>query len=109
MSSSGGFLYSTYFGGGNGDTFGNHVAINRAGEIYIVGATSSTSLPGAPAITPNPTAGFLVKLAPQLNAFTYTVFLGAQINGVAVLQPASLWIALLNAPILRQAGGMSTT
>lgn len=30
-----------------------------------------------------------MKLTPALNALNYTVFLGAQINGLAVLQPAS--------------------
>jgi hypothetical protein len=48
---------------------------------------TSTTFPGAPPIKPNPTAGFLVKLTPALNVLNYTVFLGAQINGLAVLQP----------------------
>jgi hypothetical protein len=83
------WVFSTYLNGSDGDTNANAIAIDRSGEIYVAGDTSSTTFPGASPIKPNPTAGFLVKLTPALNALNYTVFLGAQINGLAVLQPAS--------------------
>jgi hypothetical protein len=89
ISDPGVWVFSTYLNGSDGDTNANAIAINRSGEIYVAGDTSSTTFPGAPPIRPNPTAGFLVKLTPALNALNYTVFLGAQINGLAVLQPVS--------------------
>jgi hypothetical protein len=49
--------------------------------------TSSTTFPGAPPLTPNPIAGFLVKLDNNGNGPFYTVFLEAQINGMAVVKP----------------------
>jgi hypothetical protein len=76
-------IYSSYLGGNNGDTRPTAIAV-QGGNVYVAGYTSSTSFPGAPAITPNPTAGWVVKLAPQLNSLYYTTFLGASINGIAV-------------------------
>jgi hypothetical protein len=81
------WVFSTYLSGINGDTYANAIALNRAGDIYVAGDTSSRTLPRAPPITPNPTAGFLTKLNPILSALNYTVFLGAQINGLAITQP----------------------
>lgn len=79
----GGRTYSSYLGGSNGSTVPTAIAV-QGGKVYVAGNTSSTSFPGAPAITPNPTAGWVVKLAPQLNSLYYTTFLGASINGIAV-------------------------
>jgi len=76
-------VYSSYLGGSNGSTVPTAIAV-QGGNVYVAGNTSSTSFPGAPAITPNPTAGWVVKLAPQLNGLNYTTFLGASINGIAV-------------------------
>jgi Beta-propeller repeat len=76
-------IYSSYLGGSNGSTVPTAIAV-QGGNVYVAGNTSSTSFPGAPAITPNPTAGWVVKLAPQLNGLSYTTFLGASINGIAV-------------------------
>jgi hypothetical protein len=85
----GAVIYSTYLGGPDGETYGTGIAIDRAGNAYIGGYTTSTHFPGAPALTPNPTAGFVSKLTPTGGAMSYTTLLGAGINGVAVLQPAS--------------------
>jgi Beta-propeller repeat len=76
-------IYSTYLGGSDGSTLPTAIAV-QGGNVYVAGNTSSTSFPGAPVITPNPTAGWVVKLAPQLNGLNYTTFLGASINGIAV-------------------------
>ncbi len=85
----GGVMYSTYLSGTNGNTFASSIAVDTAGDIYVSGRTSSTTFPGAPAITPNPTAGFVSKLTPQLTALDYTTFLGAAVNGIA-LAPVGL-------------------
>jgi hypothetical protein len=57
--------------------------------VYVVGATTSSSFPGAPPLTPHPYAGFLMKLDPSGNGPVYTVLLGAQINAVAVVKRQS--------------------
>jgi hypothetical protein len=85
---------ATYLGGTNGSSDGLSIAVDEAGQILVAGMTSSTNFPGAPAITPNPTAGFLSKLTPQLNTLDYTTFLGAQISGVAVLHPSGIHTTL---------------
>jgi len=77
--------YLIYLNGSDGSSFGQGIAIDLNGEAYIVGNTSSTTFPGAPPVTPNPTAGFLVKLD-KAAVPLYTVFLGAAINAVAVTQ-----------------------
>jgi hypothetical protein len=81
------WVFSTYLSGTNGDTYINAIALNGSGQIYVAGDTSSTTLPGAPAITPNPTAGFFTKLNSTLSSLNYTVFLGAKINGLVITQP----------------------
>lgn len=84
----GGVIYSTCLGGPDGETYGAAIAIDRAGNAYVGGYTTSTHFPGAPALTPNPTAGFVSKLSPTGGTLSYTTLLGAGANGVAVLQPA---------------------
>ena len=89
LNNTGGLAHSTYLSGSDGVTYPEGIAINRAGEVYVVGQTSSTTFPLAPAITPNPTAGFVAKLTPQLNGLDYVTFLGATILGVAIHQAYS--------------------
>jgi hypothetical protein len=79
--------YLKYLAGTNGSSAANAIAMDRDGDVYVAGYTSSTSFPGAPPLTPNPTAGFLVKMDNNGNGPLYTVFLGAQISGVAVTEP----------------------
>jgi len=77
-------LFATYLGGTNGFSFGNTIAINSYGEVYVAGDTSTSDFPGRQPITPNPTAGFLVKFPPNLDSLTFRIYLGAQINNIAV-------------------------
>ena len=107
------WVFSTYLSGSDGDTNANAIAMDRSGDVYIAGDTSSTTFPGAPPIKPNPTAGFLTKLNPSLSAASYTVFLGAQINGLVVTQPSSR-IPIFNYPTIytsgyRYTGGTNAT
>jgi hypothetical protein len=92
LNNTGGLTHSTYLGGNganDGGTVPDGIAVNRAEEVYVVGYTYSTTFPLAPPIIPNPSAGFLAKLTPQLNALDYVTFLGASITGVAVHQAYS--------------------
>jgi hypothetical protein len=97
-------VFSTYFSGSNGDTFATGISVQPNEQVYVAGYTSSTTLPGAPAIVPNPTAGFVTKFAPYLEGIDYTQFLGAQINGFAVTQSASRFPWMLSHAILYTAG-----
>jgi beta-propeller repeat-containing protein len=84
------FVYSTLFGG-DGDTFGRSIAVNTAGEVYVAGDTSSMNFPGVPPFTPNPTAGFVSKLSKDLSTLLFTTLLGAEADGVAVLDNSTLF------------------
>ena len=72
------FVYSTYLGGSAGDT-ATSVAIDRDGNIWVAGFTSSPDFPVSPdAQQPQPggqTDGFLVKLDAN-GAFRYGTFIG---------------------------------
>ena len=80
----GAFGYLRFIFGNDGFAAAHGIASDPAGNAYVVGTTSSTSLPGAPPIHPNPEAGFLMKFDPSGNGPLYTTFLGLKINGVAV-------------------------
>src|SRR5262249_47723277 len=45
--------------GSDGSTVGLAISADADGETWVAGNTSSTTFPGAPPLTPNPTAGFL--------------------------------------------------
>jgi hypothetical protein len=81
--------HSTYFGGPGGNTSGYSVGRSAAGDIYIAGMTTSANLPGAPLLKPNPAAGFVAKLSPNLDALQYTTLLGAEVDTVSVFQQTS--------------------
>jgi Beta-propeller repeat len=102
-SPAGKLTYLKYLAGTDGSSDAAAIATDADGDTYVAGNTSSTTFPGAPPLTPNPTAGFLVKLDKNGNGPLYTVFLGAQINGVAVVKPKSL-NGLLTYPTLYTAG-----
>jgi hypothetical protein len=82
-------LNSTYFGGSNGATYGEAIALNAAGEVFISGSTFASNLPAAATFFPNPTAGFLSKLSSDLSPLSYTQIFGTDIAGVAVFETAS--------------------
>ena len=88
---------STYVGrivhstllGADGDTFAYAIASADAGSVYIAGSTSSSHFPGAPALTPNPTAGFVSKFSFNLSQLESTTLLGAEVLGVAARKSAA--------------------
>jgi hypothetical protein len=84
VDSLGGVWYSTYLGASDGYTTGLAIAPGRGDEVYVSGATSSAAFPGAPALKPNPTAGYVTRLFPTLSGINYTTLLGATINSVAL-------------------------
>ena len=84
-------VYSTYLGGNDWDS-GNAIAIDSAGNAYVVGSTSSSNFP----TTANPIQStylgngdaFLAKLDPTGSALVYSTYLGGSnadtAQGVAV-------------------------
>jgi hypothetical protein len=86
-------LFATYLGGTNGATFGRSIRLNNIGEVYVAGSTATTDFPGPSPITPNPTAGFLVKFPPNLNALSFRIYLGAQINNIAITRTSSRFLS----------------
>ncbi|MBB5341567.1 SBBP repeat-containing protein [Tunturiibacter gelidoferens] len=96
--------YLRYLSGSDGSSDGQAIATDADGDTWVAGNTSSTTFPGAPPITPNPTAGFLVKLDKDGNGPLYTVFLGAQISGVAVVKPAERLGGIITYPTIYTAG-----
>ena len=73
-------LYGTYLGGSGYDT-GSGVAIDEAGNVYIVGGTMSSDFPTTPGAF-DPTFGgssdsFVVKLNQGGSGLVYATFLGA--------------------------------
>lgn len=97
-------LFLKFFAGTDGGTIADAIATDAAGDTYLVGSTSSTTFPGAPPVTPNPTAGFLVKLDSSGNGPLYTVFLGAEVEGVKVVKPVPHIVAQLTYPTVYTAG-----
>ena len=83
-------LYSTYLAGMNLDTISG-MALDPAGNAYLVGATSSTDFPGVRAFQPAITGltnAFLLKLNPTGSGLIFGSFLGGSstdtANSVAV-------------------------
>jgi Beta-propeller repeat len=81
-------VHSTYLEA-DGDTIPYAITADNAGGVYVVGSTASSHFPGAPALTPNPTAGFVSKFSFNLSQLQYSKLLGATVSGVAVRRPVS--------------------
>src|SRR5579871_3521475 len=77
-------LFSTYLGGSGTDTAYN-LALDPSGDIYIVGATSSTNFPTVYALQPalsNPYDNlFVTELSPGGGGLVYSTYLGGSGNG----------------------------
>jgi uncharacterized repeat protein (TIGR01451 family) len=87
-------VYSTYLGGSGAD-YGNGIAVDASGNVYVTGSTNSTDFP-----TANPLQSqcgsceigggdaFVVKLNASGSALVYSTYLGGnssdQANGIAV-------------------------
>jgi hypothetical protein len=83
-------LYSTYLGGTGGD-FGYGIAIDKANNVYVTGATYSADFPvtcGAfqtanPSTTAGASTAFVAMLNPESSALTYSTYLGGSGNSAS--------------------------
>ncbi len=81
-------IYSTYLGGSgaNGD-FANGVAVDGAGDAWVVGSTASTDFPVQNAYQTNAPAGialgsgFVTEISADGTQFLYSTYLGGTTNG----------------------------
>jgi hypothetical protein len=78
----GSILYSTLLGGDYTDE-GHGIAVNDAGEIYLVGSTGSTDFPTVDAYQDEPSAplyiytdAFITKLTPNGRTILYSTYFG---------------------------------
>lgn len=95
-----GLWYSTFLGGGSGDS-ALGVAIDESGNAYVTGTTTSTDFPttaGAFDLSPNggPVDAFVTKLDAAGGNLAYSTFVGGsghdQGNAVAVDASGSAWV-----------------
>jgi hypothetical protein len=83
--------YSTFIGG-SGDDFGDCIAWDYQGNIYVGGATNSVDFP----ITQdafsciNNNGGYLAKFNPQLNQLLYATLWDSRIQAIAVLKSGAI-------------------
>jgi RHS repeat-associated protein len=72
-------LYSTYLGS-QGDDDGGDIAVDSAGNAYVVGITSSIDLPGTTGYYQATNGGgtdvFVAKVAPDGNSLVYATYVG---------------------------------
>src|SRR3954463_6240181 len=77
----GGVIYSTYLGGNSVDR-GNAIAVDRFGNAYVGGLTTSTDFPvTAGAFHPTYSGagdGFVTKLSPSGSSMVYSLVLGGE-------------------------------
>jgi hypothetical protein len=83
-----GLVYSTYLGGtgnglvpsGNIGDYGHGIAVDAAGNAYVVGETASPDFPTANPLQPtlggSATNAFVAKLTPDGSALVYSTYLG---------------------------------
>ncbi len=82
--------YSTYLGGSNND-YGNAIAVDGHGNVYVTGDTYSTDFPTVSPLQASPHGGrdaFVAKLNPSGTALVYSTYLGGggtdRSEGIAV-------------------------
>lgn len=73
-------LFSTRFGGSGGD-YGQGIAVDRTGSMYVFGTTSSSDFPKADTVhgTLQNSPLFVTKIAPDGASLVYSTFLGGSV------------------------------
>ncbi len=95
-----GLVYSTYLGGPADVERGWGIAVNSAGNAYVIGDTKSFDFPTANAIQPAYGGGlgdvFVSKLSPTGSSLVYSTFLGGNLTdegrGIALDSNANAYV-----------------
>lgn len=82
-------VYSTYLGGNNGR---NAIAVDRKGNAYIAGSTSSPDLPTKNAFQTAPADGFVTKFNAAGTALAYSTYFPAGLAAIAVDRHQNVYI-----------------
>lgn len=93
--------YSSYFGGGNGETLIRAIKVSASGEIHIAGTTTSTNLPTTPGMGQNYAGGgsdgFIAKFAPDMRSLVYLQYIGSplydEVNALALDAAGNAYLA----------------
>ena len=86
-------IYSTYFGGSNREA-GNDIAVDAAGNAYVIGLTESSDIPITPGAFRTTPVGsdefdvFAFKLNASGSALAYSTFLGPVVGDGIAVDPA---------------------
>jgi hypothetical protein len=88
ISPNGTLIYSTFLGGAPNDQ-AHGIAVDRAGNAYVVGLTGSTAFPTVNALQPKSAGGydvFVTKISPDGSKLLYSTYLGGtgQDYGIAI-------------------------
>ena len=89
-------LYSTYLGGSKGVDKGAAIAIDRGGNAYIAGTTSSNDFPTTAGayLAAGTGGGFVAKIGPSGNTLLYSTYVqSATPTAIAVDGSGSAYIA----------------
>ena len=80
--------YATYVSAAGGDTTPTGIAVDAAGDVWLVGSTSSAAFPTMSAVVPvmlSDPSGFLLELTPAGDALTFSTFIpGDGLNAVSL-------------------------
>ena len=100
-SSGSGLLFSTYLGG-SGHDFGNGIAVDSSGSIYVTGHTGSPNFPTVNAFqsTPSPTDtggnAFVTKINPAGPSYVFSTYLGGsareEANSIAIDPGSNVYV-----------------
>ncbi len=85
--------FSTYLGG-DGNEFGEDIAVDSAGNVYVVGTTNSTNFPATNPFAVSITAMYVTKFDPSGTTQLYSIFLGLGMPyGIAVDSEGAAYVA----------------
>jgi hypothetical protein len=92
-----GLLYSTYFGGEDGD-MGLGIALDKANSAYVVGRTNSDDFPLANPLQASQRNGdgFVAKISPVVTAIDIDIKLGNKRNAINPRKKGVIWVAMLS-------------
>lgn len=87
-------IYATYLAG-TGDDFARAIALDGAGNAYVVGSTGSTDFPVTTgAVQTSPGSGFITKLSPDGSRVVFSTFMtGGYGSAVAVDSSGNVFVA----------------